>query len=185
MSDVEKRVIKTIRNHLERTNPGSTRLVRSTDLLEADLGFDSITTVELVLALEEEFGIDIPDEAVTSAAVVADLVTAVTNTPSNTETKPAPTVDWLQTKSGEAIGVSQARFDFALLLQIRNNSEGVAHAIASPSEVRALIEKLAGALATCEQEQADHLNASAHWHPPQTPSGADQAADLPKQSTEP
>lgn len=42
---------------------------------------------------------------------------------------------------------------------------------------------------TCERrdfvEHMRRINASAHWRPPQTPSGADQAADPPTQSTEP
>lgn len=39
-----------------------------------DLGADSLDTVELVMALEEEFGIEIPDEAAESIATVQDAV---------------------------------------------------------------------------------------------------------------
>lgn len=39
-----------------------------------DLGADSLDTVELVMALEEEFGIEIPDEAAESIATVKDAV---------------------------------------------------------------------------------------------------------------
>ena len=39
-----------------------------------DLGADSLDTVELVMALEEEFGIEIPDEAAEKIATVQDAV---------------------------------------------------------------------------------------------------------------
>ncbi len=39
-----------------------------------DLGADSLDTVELVMALEEEFGIEIPDEAAENIGTVGDAV---------------------------------------------------------------------------------------------------------------
>lgn len=39
-----------------------------------DLGADSLDTVELVMALEEEFSIEIPDEAAEGIATVQDAV---------------------------------------------------------------------------------------------------------------
>ena len=39
-----------------------------------DLGADSLDTVELVMAFEEEFGIDIPDEDAEKMATVADAI---------------------------------------------------------------------------------------------------------------
>ncbi|HEY9697206.1 MAG TPA: acyl carrier protein [Trichocoleus sp.] len=39
-----------------------------------DLGADSLDTVELVMALEEEFDIEIPDEAAESIATVGSAV---------------------------------------------------------------------------------------------------------------
>jgi acyl carrier protein len=39
-----------------------------------DLGADSLDTVELVMALEEEFGIEIPDESAEGIATVQDAV---------------------------------------------------------------------------------------------------------------
>lgn len=39
-----------------------------------DLGADSLDTVELVMSLEEEFGIEIPDEDAEKAKTVGDVV---------------------------------------------------------------------------------------------------------------
>ena len=39
-----------------------------------DLGADSLDTVELVMALEEEFGIEIPDEDAEKMSSVADAI---------------------------------------------------------------------------------------------------------------
>jgi acyl carrier protein len=42
-----------------------------------DLGADSLDTVELVMALEEEFGVEIPDEDAEKIATVQDAITYV------------------------------------------------------------------------------------------------------------
>jgi acyl carrier protein len=42
-----------------------------------DLGADSLDVVELVMALEEEFGIDIPDDDVANIKTVGDVVTYI------------------------------------------------------------------------------------------------------------
>lgn len=39
-----------------------------------DLGADSLDTVELVMALEEEFGVEIPDEDAEKIATVKDAI---------------------------------------------------------------------------------------------------------------
>jgi acyl carrier protein len=39
-----------------------------------DLGADSLDTVELVMAFEEEFGIDVPDEEAEKLQAVGDVV---------------------------------------------------------------------------------------------------------------
>ena len=43
-----------------------------------DLGADSLDIVELVMALEEEFGISIPDEEAENIRTVGDAVTYIT-----------------------------------------------------------------------------------------------------------
>jgi len=42
-----------------------------------DLGADSLDTVELVMALEEEFGIEVPDEEAEKLMCVNDIVTYI------------------------------------------------------------------------------------------------------------
>lgn len=59
MSDVAERVKKIIVEHLG-VDPD--KVVDSAVFID-DLGADSLDTVELVMAFEEEFGIEIPDEA--------------------------------------------------------------------------------------------------------------------------
>ena len=48
-------------------------LVREANLLD-DLGADSLDVVELVMALEEEFGIEVPDEDVENIRTIGDVV---------------------------------------------------------------------------------------------------------------
>ncbi len=56
--------------------------VKPEEVLEAssfteDLGADSLDVVELVMAFEEEFGIEIPDDDVTNLKTVGDAVTYI------------------------------------------------------------------------------------------------------------
>jgi acyl carrier protein len=44
-----------------------------------DLGADSLDTVELVMAFEEEFGIEIPDEDAEKIAKVKDAIDYINN----------------------------------------------------------------------------------------------------------
>src|SRR5205814_4496824 len=58
MSDIESRVKKIIAEQLGVPESD----VTNEKAFVADLGADSLDTVELVMALEDEFGIEIPDE---------------------------------------------------------------------------------------------------------------------------
>jgi acyl carrier protein len=44
-----------------------------------DLGADSLDAVELVMAVEEEFGIEVPDEEAEKLVCVGDIVSHVEN----------------------------------------------------------------------------------------------------------
>ncbi len=58
MSDIESRVKKIVAEQLGVPESD----VSNEKALVADLGAESLETVDLVMALEDEFGIEIPDE---------------------------------------------------------------------------------------------------------------------------
>jgi acyl carrier protein len=58
MSDIEKRVKKIVAEQLGANEDD----VKNASSFVDDLGADSLDTVELVMALEEEFDCEIPDE---------------------------------------------------------------------------------------------------------------------------
>ena len=70
MSDVADRVKTIVVEHL---GVDSDKVVQSASFID-DLGADSLDTVELVMAFEEEFGCEIPDDAAEKIQTVKDAV---------------------------------------------------------------------------------------------------------------
>ena len=70
MSDVADRVKKIV---LEPLGVDEEKVVESASFID-DLGADSLDTVELVMAFEEEFGIEIPDDAAEKILTIKDAV---------------------------------------------------------------------------------------------------------------
>ena len=70
MSSVDERVKSII---VEQLGVEESQVTTSAKFVE-DLGADSLDTVELVMALEEEFGIEIPDEDAEKIATVGDAI---------------------------------------------------------------------------------------------------------------
>lgn len=70
MNDVAERVKKIIVEHL---GVEDVKVVEGASFID-DLGADSLDTVELVMAFEEEFGIEIPDEAAEKILTVKDAI---------------------------------------------------------------------------------------------------------------
>ncbi len=73
MSDVETKVKKIVASHLGAEEDKITLESSFVD----DLGADSLDQVELVMAFEEEFDIEIPDEAAEKIVRVSDAVNFV------------------------------------------------------------------------------------------------------------
>ena len=68
MSDIADRVKKIVVEHL---GVDEDKVVESASFID-DLGADSLDTVELVMAFEEEFGVEIPDDAAEKIVTVKD-----------------------------------------------------------------------------------------------------------------
>jgi len=75
MSDVAERVKKIVIEHL---GIDEAKVVSNANFID-DLGADSLDTVELVMAFEEEFGIEIPDDAAEKIATIKDAVDFIEN----------------------------------------------------------------------------------------------------------
>ena len=74
MSDIVDRVKKIV---IENLGVDADKVTEGASFID-DLGADSLDTVELVMAFEEEFGIEIPDEAAETILTVADAVKFIT-----------------------------------------------------------------------------------------------------------
>jgi acyl carrier protein len=70
MSDIAERVKKIVVEHL---GVEEEKITDSASFID-DLGADSLDTVELVMAFEEEFGIEIPDDAAENIQTFGDAV---------------------------------------------------------------------------------------------------------------
>ena len=70
MSNIEERVKKIV---VEQLGVKAEDVNTNSSFVD-DLGADSLDTVELVMAFEEEFGVEIPDDAADSILTVGDAV---------------------------------------------------------------------------------------------------------------
>ena len=70
MSDVAERVKKIVVEHL---SVDADKVKAEASFID-DLGADSLDTVELVMAFEEEFGVEVPDEDAEKLQSVGDVI---------------------------------------------------------------------------------------------------------------
>ena len=70
MTDIPERVKKIVTEHL---GVESDAVVDNASFID-DLGADSLDTVELVMAFEEEFSVEIPDDAAEKITTVKDAI---------------------------------------------------------------------------------------------------------------
>ncbi|MEM8501425.1 MAG: acyl carrier protein [Pseudomonadota bacterium] len=75
MSSIEERVKKIV---IEQLGVDEDKVVNSASFVD-DLGADSLDTVELVMALEEEFETEIPDEEAENITTVQEAIDYVNN----------------------------------------------------------------------------------------------------------
>ncbi len=75
MSDIEQRVKKIVS---EQLGTDATNVKNESSFID-DLGADSLDTVELVMALEEEFGTEIPDEQAEKITTVQQAIDYINN----------------------------------------------------------------------------------------------------------
>ena len=70
MSDLAERVKKIVIEHLD---VDADKVSENASFID-DLGADSLDNVELVMAFEEEFGVEIPDDAALNIQTVGDAI---------------------------------------------------------------------------------------------------------------
>jgi acyl carrier protein len=75
MSDIAERVKKIVVEHL---GVDAAKVTDNASFID-DLGADSLDTVELVMAFEEEFSVEIPDDAAEKIATVKDAITFISS----------------------------------------------------------------------------------------------------------
>jgi acyl carrier protein len=79
MADIEAKVKEIIINEL---GVDAEKVTAEASFVE-DLGADSLDTVELVMAFEEEFGMEIPDEEAEKLRTVGDAINYIKANASN------------------------------------------------------------------------------------------------------
>lgn len=73
MSEISQKVIEIIKDRLNQ----DVKNITPEASFANDLGADSLDTVELIMAFEEEFGLEIPDEAAEKISTVGDAISYV------------------------------------------------------------------------------------------------------------
>ena len=73
MSEAAERVKKIVVEHL---GVDEAKVTENASFID-DLGADSLDTVELVMAFEEEFSLEIPDDAAEKILTVKDAITYI------------------------------------------------------------------------------------------------------------
>ena len=68
--DISSKVRKIVADHL---GIDEAKVSEESSFID-DLGADSLDTVELVMAFEEEFGVEIPDDAAETITTVQDAI---------------------------------------------------------------------------------------------------------------
>jgi len=78
--EVAKRIIELVKNFDKVSNPDA---VTETSHFIKDLGLDSLDVVELILQVEDEFMIDIPDDDAEQLHTIADCIEYIAHHPAS------------------------------------------------------------------------------------------------------
>lgn len=73
MSEIKARIIKLVAEQLD-ANPED---IKEESRFAEDLGADSLDQVEMIMALEEKFGVEIPDNVAEKIVTVQDAINFV------------------------------------------------------------------------------------------------------------
>jgi acyl carrier protein len=71
---MQQKQIEAVFIKILETTTGKRQELKATMLLQDDLGLDSLTRIDLAVALEEAFGVTISDEDLESFATVGDML---------------------------------------------------------------------------------------------------------------
>ncbi|EEH08896.1 conserved hypothetical protein [Histoplasma capsulatum var. duboisii H88] len=77
-SEIEGRIVDLLKNFDKVSDPSK---ITSTSHFSNDLGLDSLDTVEVVMAIEEEFSIEIPDKEADAIHSIDQAVTYISSQP--------------------------------------------------------------------------------------------------------
>lgn len=73
MSTIQERVTKIV---VEQLGVDESKVTVTSSFID-DLGADSLDTVELVMTFEEEFGVEIPDDAAEKILTIKDAISFI------------------------------------------------------------------------------------------------------------
>ena len=76
MATDDEQIFRDVCALLERYRPADVQLTRSTEL-SADLNIDSVAAMDLIMEIEDKFGIDIPINLVSDLRSLGDLLEVV------------------------------------------------------------------------------------------------------------
>ena len=76
-SEVNDRIVTVVKN-FDKVDPAN---VKPDSKFEADLGLDSLDSVEVVMAIEDEFAIEIPDAEADKITSIAEAVEYIAGHP--------------------------------------------------------------------------------------------------------
>jgi len=80
MTEIADRVRQIVSNHFRARNIDPARVIPGASLAE-DLGADSLDLVEIVFALEDQFGREISEEEAEQLLTVADVIALIEGEP--------------------------------------------------------------------------------------------------------